>query len=1717
MIRRNDAGATISATPSAARGLHTVIATLFLILAIGAATAFADDPPPASQEATTYTPGWTSLPELERASNEADTIIIPEPSVDSEAAAALPHEDLSRDEAIELVTSVFGDVIEKPASLFEDLDIRGFRSDHVALVESDDPVSPAGPVSQPGLLSSVLPLRAEGDDGEKESIALELEASEGELQPLNPLVEVGLPAQLGDGISLPEPGVSIELVDAPDRTASNMGTAAFYPNVAPESDLAVTPTPTGVETFMQLRSDAAPKAHVFRLGIPVGAELNGTPDGGAIVATDDSTLLLVRPPSGIDAEGNPVSVELEISGNSITVRATPTAENVYPLLIDPIFESFSWEQLGAESSEWLPASSPGLTATWGAWGGPGMVMYSGNFSNVAPGAQANWNYYVPRFFTDMAQVGSRPTTYIKKMTMSKLSFFWNFTPWSPGPGSPVLMMGLWSESKGQWVSVGTRDGFQGPLNDPNYQYVFVNPNEVTDAKNGGIALATTESPLPAQRNVKVEQATVELSDKDSPGFGSLGSPAPWVNGQPTAPITYKVTDPGLGVREVQVIQPTAGPASSSSTTSANCLGTVGKPCPRSLQNIQHPLQYDPATMPQGENWLRIVAKDPVLQEAAGEARVKVDHTKPTLALSGTLTEQAKVGTNAAQYALKYDAADGDSALPAAQTPFGTPGTGVGQLQRPMGVALDGEGNRWVVDRECKCVQKYGPSGNFLKQFTAASPSADLRGIAVTATGNIWVADLGSKGVYQIDPDGELNRVINYGGFVEPYAVATGPGDTLWVSDIGADKVWKFGGSNTPIGPVYGTKANPGQNQADLAGPVGLAVDGAGTIWVVDNGLNRVTAYNSNRQWIGQFGSGGAGNGQFNNPVGIAVAPVTGNLLVADGNNNRVQEFRPNGEYIRQFGATGAANNQFSEPRGIALGADRTLYVADAGNDRIAKWTHASYDPQSGVASTEVRIDGTLVEPKHAPGCATKDCAISREWTLNADQFSVGQHALEVTATDAVGLSTTKSLTIETHGDLAPPALALSGSMTEQPTLGTTRPTYTLNVNATDPGGAGERESGVASATIKVDGTTVDSTSPGCPAGGCSISREWTLNSNGYSVGEHSVQVTATDAAGRVATKSLTITINRDTTPPEINTSGPFNGLFNRPEGWVEQKSYYYLPYATDDGGYGVTFVALKMDGTTIKSTTKTCAGGSCEANLFGSLNMANYDGGAHTAEVIATDGAGNTRKRTWTINVDPAGQITVGEAEDTLEALEMTTDINAIGPPEEEDDRDATGPGLGLQAIDGGIETTGTAVPARIATEPDGGIELKILEDEAFLSNCDEEAASETEEACLEPGEEEFGLEPIVIEPVSTSAAATETEIADDSATVTANVGNHVDAIVRPLLDGAMTFQAIRDASAPETYSWRVDLAPDQELRVIDSQNVGVYYSNNRLAFSIKAELAHDAIGSTVPTSLTVSQDKIVTLAVRHRDPSPTSGSFVYPVVAGAGWEGGFHTYEIAMPPPVKWEEEEEGGVGTDGALVQVRTYGPPKAEPVTPAIEQLGYPAIEPIERRFKFVYCKPHEIPGSAGIREIPPFEWFSNVPKIVSECNHPALEGIYWKTSVHGWFHYKAHRWVWITNFNAGWCDKGGSEPPAKAGCKVFRNEPGHGPANAVHGPIELVGQFVFPPNYGGWEFYTRKVCFEMGGRLYPKLVAIYPGEPIPPYERPLVWDYTAPASTENCEWR
>jgi DNA-binding beta-propeller fold protein YncE len=80
------------------------------------------------------------------------------------------------------------------------------------------------------------------------------------------------------------------------------------------------------------------------------------------------------------------------------------------------------------------------------------------------------------------------------------------------------------------------------------------------------------------------------------------------------------------------------------------------------------------------------------------------------------------------------------------------------------------------------------------------------------------------------------------------------------------------------------------------------------------------------------GGHGAGPGQFDEPMGVALVPG-GDFFVSDRLNHRVQKFAYDGTFLGAWGKLGNGPGEFREPHDLAA-ADGALYVADTWNQRI---------------------------------------------------------------------------------------------------------------------------------------------------------------------------------------------------------------------------------------------------------------------------------------------------------------------------------------------------------------------------------------------------------------------------------------------------------------------------------------------------------------------------------------------------------------------------------------------------------------------------------------------------------------------------------------------------------------------------------------------------------------------------------------------------------------
>jgi sugar lactone lactonase YvrE len=1727
------------------RQCRLLVACVGLLLVAGASSALAEEGSQGSQI-------QPSTRDYEKAAEEQNALQIEGPQTDPRAAEELPRQELGREGAQELLSSVFGEVIQESAATFDELEnVTHFYSDHVAVIASEDQTGISGPSSelQPVLEESVLPLRAENSEGEKEAVDLELTHNEGELQPVNPLVEVGIPDQLGEGILLPEAGIEIKLAGAPsDRSASTEeeGTA-FYPNVGTDSDLTILPTPTGVETLTQLRSADAPHSETFNLSLPDGASLEEIEGGGVLATQGGYPLVKVEPPTAVDAKGQPVPASLTTRGHSITVEVTPSAGTAFPVLVDPVYESANFWQLNNSTEgieDWAPASnSPRFgTPIRGAYGEPGLNIYS-YAGPIVAGSQASWNWHVPRYFSDYEnpEVGERPTTYIHKMTLSQLH--WWIEEGHPYHEHPFLMIGIWDEFKGWWNALRTRNGIEGELQEPYFLYEAENQpvegTEDTHVKSGGVAMATFETES-RPRHLLVGQAAIQFTDQDYPN-GIATGPSEWMNEKATDAIDFTFTDPGLGIYSMLAKTPKIDGGIIQWAQGVGCFGNVKVPCPRTWSGGFW--NFEPKLMPQGEDYVEMIGKDPVdhftdqkpgyTPAKAVKALVKVDHTAPSLTVSGTATEQATLGTGLPRYSVKINATDGTTAAPQ---------SGVAKTVIKVDGKVESELAPGCATKNCEVSREW--------ILEASKFSGGRHTIEVIATDAVGLSAVKTI-LLEVHPDRTPPSIALSGSITEQASFGTTrPRYTLKLNAtdvIGAD-------GSMGLASTFGT-AGAGNGQFNH--PADVAIDAKGNIWAVDENNNRIEKFNEKGEFLAKYGATGSGNGQLNHPASLAI-DTKGNVWVADAGNNRIEEFSEAGAFINASGSYGNGNNQFSSPEGIAIDAKGNVWVSDTLNGRIQKFNEKGEFIK--VVGTKGIGTGQLLEPTGIDfGSGNVWVA---DWSNNkivefneAGEYvrqvgSMGSGNGQFSHPDAIDVDEVGNVWVgdQSNGrveEFGPTGAYLYEFGSKGSGSGQFSFSYPMGIDAskgavwvTDTNNnrlqkwtpALGSNSGVVSTSIKVDGKVVDSISPGCPSGGCAISREWFLDSSSYSPGQHVVEATATDGAGLSTSKSATVSIERDTTAPEITASSTF---FTAPEGWVEQQTYSYSASATDIKGYGSTSLALKIDGAVIKTSTQTCQNGGCEELLSGTINTSSYSGGAHPAELIATDGAGNVKKRFWTMNVDPNGQISSSEAIETLEAAEATSPINAVGEAQEEEKYEGTAANLGVESADGELAATGTAVPTTISTDPSQGLTMQALEPGAF---CEGEGTS-TSAPCETSlaAEEGNGLQPIQVAPVSTATGASEGKLVEGSAVISSNTSSSVDSIVRPLYDGALTFKAIRDPSAPEIYSWNVSLAPGQKLESLNEHDATVYYESGEPAFTIEAVPAADAIGSAVPTILKVTGDSTVSLTVKHHDASPAGGSFVYPIVAGAGWHGGFQTFSFAMPPTEKEREEVEAGeeeVGVVGkGMLKVPTVkfistGPPVAQASgAPNDELQPRPAQLPrLERKFKFTYCVPHNLPTDPVFDGHAADSWWNvkagessvegkNLPRIVSECHREDFEGVFWGVTVNGKYHYVYENWVW--QFPSQWgCHKWGEEQPTIVHCKALVSEQPHGPVEAVHGPLNVIGEYRFANGQGQWVAELRAACFTEGGQLYPNPRNL--GEPS--VQRPMIFEneYVIPG-VQNCNWR
>ncbi len=317
--------------------------------------------------------------------------------------------------------------------------------------------------------------------------------------------------------------------------------------------------------------------------------------------------------------------------------------------------------------------------------------------------------------------------------------------------------------------------------------------------------------------------------------------------------------------------------------------------------------------------------------------------------------------------------------------------GVARFESPRGLAVDTNGNVYLVDDVANTVRKVAPVGtNWVVTTLAGTPGVTGArdglngaaqfyrpvGIAVDTASNLYVADTLNHTIREITPQGNNWNVTTIAGtagnpgaadgtnarFNQPAGIAVDSAGNLYVADSHNNTIRKItpSGTNWVVTTIAGTNSIGSADGTNLTaqfnGPEGLAIDSAGNLFVADSGgdtIRKVTPVGTN--WVVTTIAGSAGNAdvtdgpgwaaRFDLPSAIGVG-TNGNVFVADTYNCTVRLLLPDGvgdwSVFTAAGTPGVIGGddgivqdaQFNYPFGLAADTTGHVFVSDTLNGTI---------------------------------------------------------------------------------------------------------------------------------------------------------------------------------------------------------------------------------------------------------------------------------------------------------------------------------------------------------------------------------------------------------------------------------------------------------------------------------------------------------------------------------------------------------------------------------------------------------------------------------------------------------------------------------------------------------------------------------------------------------------------------------------------------------------
>ena len=272
------------------------------------------------------------------------------------------------------------------------------------------------------------------------------------------------------------------------------------------------------------------------------------------------------------------------------------------------------------------------------------------------------------------------------------------------------------------------------------------------------------------------------------------------------------------------------------------------------------------------------------------------------------------------------------------------------MNTPLGVTYDSLNNLYITDAYNQRIRKV--SGGIITTFAGSGATGSLSGSFIGDNGQATAATLNVPTFVTTDSSNNLYITDNCNQRIRKITISTNIINTIAGSGATGCTSGSFTGDNGQA------------TAATFNGPVGLAVDSSGNLYIGDTGNHRIRKVAVSTGVITTIvGTGGVGYSGDNAvatsatiyyPQGVAV-DTSGNIYIADQYNNRIRKVTISTGIISTIAGSStvgsfsgddgeATSARLYRPIGLAIDSSRNIYINDWFNNRIRKVTTPTLSP-----------------------------------------------------------------------------------------------------------------------------------------------------------------------------------------------------------------------------------------------------------------------------------------------------------------------------------------------------------------------------------------------------------------------------------------------------------------------------------------------------------------------------------------------------------------------------------------------------------------------------------------------------------------------------------------------------------------------------------------------------------------------------------------------------